>query len=82
MDCMCDTKSVTSGVPDAYIKPDTNRQIFSVPRVYDQGDRAIFEADLPGMHFSIDDDSVIIPFIGVDHEGDESIGPKWLVSCY
>jgi hypothetical protein len=57
-----------------YIKPDANRQIFSVSRAYAQGGRAVFEADLPGMHFSIKDVSVFIPFIVVDHEGDEPIG--------
>jgi hypothetical protein len=47
------TKSMSSSVPDTYIKPDATRQIFSVSRVYAQGGRAVFESDLPGMHFSI-----------------------------
>jgi hypothetical protein len=75
------TKSITSGVPDMYIIPDATRQIFSVSRGYAQGGRAVFESDLPGMHFSINGVSVFIPFIRVDYEGEEAIGPKWLVPC-
>jgi hypothetical protein len=47
------TKSITSGVPDTYIMPDSTRQIFSVSRGYAQGGRAVFESDMPGMHFSM-----------------------------
>jgi len=75
------TKSITSGVPDMYIIPDATRQIFSVSRGYAQGGRAVFESDLPGMQFSINGVSVFIPFIRVDYEGEEAIGPKWLVPC-
>jgi hypothetical protein len=39
------------------------------------------EADLPGMQFSIEGVSVLIHFIRVDHEGDESMCPKYLVAC-
>ena len=35
-----------------------------------------FEADLTGMQFSIEGVGVFIPFIRVDHEGDESMCPK------
>ena len=35
------TKSVTSGVSDAYIEPDANRQILSVQCAYAQGGRAV-----------------------------------------
>ena len=34
------------------------------------------EAGLPGMLFSIVGVSVFVPFIRVDHEGDESMCPK------
>jgi hypothetical protein len=76
-----DTKSVTSGVPDTYIKPDDTRQIFSVSRGYSQGGKTVFESDLPGIHFSINGVSVFLPFIRVDYDGEEVIGPKWLVPC-
>ena len=33
------------------------------------------------MQFSINGVSVFIPFIRVDYEGEEAIGPKWLVPC-
>jgi hypothetical protein len=36
------------------------------------------QADLPGMQFSIEGVSVLIHFIRVDHEGDESMCPKVL----
>jgi hypothetical protein len=36
------------------------------------------EAGLPGMLFSIVGVSVFVPFIRVDHEGDESMFPKLL----
>ena len=75
------TKSITSGVPDTYIKPDATRQIFSVSRGYAQGGKPVFESDLPGMHFSINGVSVFILFIRVDYDGEEVIGPKWLVPC-
>jgi hypothetical protein len=39
------------------------------------------QADLPGMQFSIEGVSVLIHFIRVDHEGDESMCPKYLVAC-
>ena len=50
-DSVWDTKSITSGVPDTYIKPD---------------------ATINGV-------SVFVPFIRVDYDGEEAIGPKWLV---
>ncbi len=40
------------------------------------------EADLPGMQFSIEGVSVLIHFIRVDHEGDESMCPKYLVAAH
>ena len=75
------TRSITSGVPDTYIKPDATRQIFSVSRGYAQGGKPVFESDLPGMHFSIKGVGVFIPFIRVDYDGEEVIGPKWVVPC-
>jgi hypothetical protein len=33
------------------------------------------------MHFSINGVNVFLPFIRVDYEGEETIGPKWLVPC-
>ena len=38
------------------------------------------EAGLPGMLFSIVGVSVFVPFIRVDHEGDESMCPKLLAA--
>jgi hypothetical protein len=33
------------------------------------------------MHFSINGVNVFLPFIRVDYEGEEAIGPKWLIPC-
>ena len=70
------TKSVTSGVSDAYIEPDANRQILSGNARVLKETELFCEAGLPGMLFSIVGVSVFVPFIRVDHEGDESIYPK------
>ncbi len=55
--------------------------IFSVSRAYAQGVRAVFEADLPGIHFSRNGVSVFIPFIKSWLWGGWANVPKWLVPC-
>ena len=45
-DSVWSTKSITSGVPDTYIKSDVTRQVFSVSRGYAQGGKTVFESDL------------------------------------
>lgn len=67
------TKSVTSGVADAY-----HDQV-RLCQAHTQGVRAV-SAYFPGIHFTINGVSVFTPFFRDDHEEDASIGPKWLVS--
>jgi len=60
-------KSITSGFVDAFVTPDLNHPIFSVARVVEQGHRAHFGDDSPGLIIMAADNegvtSNFIPFV-------------------
>ena len=53
----------------------------SVQCAYAQGDRAALCSSSSGNALYYHGVSVILPFIRVDYDGEEAIGPKWLVPC-
>jgi len=75
-------KSITSGVVDAFVTPDLNRSIFSVARVVEQGHRAHFGGDSPGLILKAAEDigvtSNFIPFVRGDNM-DGAAGLKYFV---
>ncbi len=60
-------KSITSGVVDAFVTPDSNRPIFSVVHVVEQGHRAHFGGDSPALIIKTSDKAGVvsnfIPFV-------------------
>ena len=64
-------KSITSGVVDAFVTPDLNRSIFSVARVVEQGHRAHFGGDSPGLILKAAENAGVtsnfIPFVRGDN---------------
>jgi hypothetical protein len=75
-------KSITSGVVDAFVTPDLNRSIFSVARVVEQGHRAHFGGDSPGLILKAAEDTGVtsnfIPFVRGDNM-DGAAGLKYFV---
>ena len=75
-------KSITSGVVDAFVTPDLNRSIFSVARVVEQGHRAHFGGDSPGLILKAAENAGVtsnfIPFVRGDNM-DGAAGLKYFV---
>ncbi len=53
---MWKVKTLTSGVDDCYVKPDIQKQIFSITRVVSQDTKCCLDDEFPGLFFMSEDE--------------------------